>query len=208
MRVAYALGLVAFIGTAPRACRDVPARAPAAEDTSYRLRPGYVIDSVKPVEVELAAFRDKLGPAPEDFGDAPTSFDRLLADFARAVQAADTAALQRLQISAAEFAWLIYPSSPYTAAPYRQSPQLVWYQLRASGDPGLNRLLARRGGSPLRIVGHQCDPQPLVEGENKLWRQCSVKTVGASRDTLTEQLFGVVVERGGRFKFASYQNQY
>lgn len=32
--------------------------------------------------------------------------------------------------------------------------------------------------------------------------------VATAGDTLSERLFGVVIERYGRFKFASYQNQY
>lgn len=131
----------------------------------------------------------------------------LLSRFASAVEARDTTSLQRMQLSAAEFAWLIYPLSSYTRPPYRQAPQVVWMQMRM-GDVGLKRLIDRRGGSALRLVGHQCDPLPLIEGANRLWRGCSVLTRGATGDTVTERLFGVIVERAGQFKFASYQNQY
>lgn len=127
--------------------------------------------------------------------------------FARAIETRDTTALRRMQISAAEFAWLIHPSSPFTKPPCRQAPQVVWMQMR-NGDTGLARLLERRGGSPLRIAGRARDPEPLREGENLLWRNCRVRTIGARADTLTERLFGVVVERAGHFKFASWPNQY
>ncbi|HET9425313.1 MAG TPA: hypothetical protein VFO55_08085 [Gemmatimonadaceae bacterium] len=197
---------VAAIAAALSGCRDVQGRA-AAEDTSYRLRPGYVIDSVKPPEVELSEFRAGLGPAPTRLSGGAASFDRLMSAFARAVEGNDSLALQRMQLDAAEFAWLIYPSSPYTKPPYRESPRMVWLQLRG-GDTGLRRLLERRGGERLELVGWQCDPEPAVEGENRLWRRCSVRTIGPSGDTLRERLFGVVVERHGHFKFASYQNQY
>jgi hypothetical protein len=79
--------------------------------------------------------------------------------------------------------------------------------LRQSGDVGLKRLLDRRGGLPLRVVSHQCDSQPLFEGDNKLWRGCTVRTISGP-ETTAEKLFGVVIERQGHFKFASYQNQY
>src|SRR5262249_8012431 len=110
-------------------------------------------------------------------------------------------------VSIAEFAWLIYPSSANTKPPYQQSPEIAWMLLRQPSDAGLKRLLARRGGSPLRIAGHRCAPEPRSEGENKFWQQCVVSVV-AGTDTATERLFGAVVERQGRFKFTSYQNQY
>lgn len=195
------------VAAALSGCRDAQGGRQAGADTAYRLRPGYVIDSVKPIQVELEVFRSGLGPAPTAFAGGAGSFDGLVSAFAAAVEGSDSLALQRMQIDAAEFAWLIYPSSPYTKPPYRESPRIVWMQLRA-GDSGMRRLYERRGGQRLRIVGHRCDPDPLIEGDNRLWRRCSVSTVTAGRDTLQERLFGVVIERNGQFKFASYQNQY
>lgn len=205
-RRTVAMGVVAG-AAALLACRDTPATS-AAEDTTYRQRPGYIIDSVRPISVELDRFRADLGPAPTAFTGGAGSLDGLIARFATAVEANDTTALQQMQISAAEFAWLIYPSSPFIAPPYQQAPQIVWLQLRASGDVGLHRLLARRGGAPLGITGYSCDSRPELEGENRIWKRCAVRSVRAPADTMAERLFGVVIERGGRFKFASYQNQY
>jgi hypothetical protein len=180
----------------------------AASKVPMRLpRPGYVVDSVRPVEVDLARFREGLGPAPAELTGGAESFGGLIARFARAVEARDTVALQRMQVSAAEYAWLVYPSSPLTRPPYVQAPQIAWMLLRQSGDAGLSRLVQRRGGAPLRITGRHCDPEPLVEGDNRLWRRCYVTTVAGS-GTKSEKLFGVVIERHGRFKFVSYQNQY
>src|ERR1043165_1941963 len=150
----FSLGAVALVA-ALSACREAPA---ASEDTSYRTRPGYVIDSVRPLEVELARFREGLGTPPTELTGGATSIDSLIARFARAVSAKDSAALDRLQITKAEFAWLIYPVSPFTKPPYRETPQMLWYMLRTSGDAGMNRLLARRGGQPLAITSHQCPP--------------------------------------------------
>ena len=206
MRRSYVgMGAVAVMAAALVACRNGGADG-AIEDTTYRSRPGYVIDSVRPIEVELARFRQPLGPAPTELTGGAASLEALLRNFATAVEARDTTALLRMQIDAPEFAWLIYPSSPYTKPPYQQSPQYVWSDLR-HGDVGLTRLLQRRGGQPLRVVGHRCDPEPVVEGENQLWRHCVVQTNDAGT-IVTERLFGVVIQRHGHFKFASYQNQY
>jgi hypothetical protein len=46
----------------------------------------------------------------------------------------------------------------------------------------------------------------VVEGENRLWRNCRVRRVRAAGDTASGRLFGVILERHGRFKFASYGN--
>jgi hypothetical protein len=163
-----------------------------------------IIDSLRPIEVDLARFRDTLGPAPSLLTGGAESFDALIRRFATAVEGRDSLALRRMQINAAEYAWLVYPSSPLTRPPYQQPPEIAWMLLRQPSDVGLTRLLKRRGGEPLGITSHACDPQPLVEGENKLWRRCTVQTATGG----TERLFGMVVERRGQFKFLSYQNQY
>lgn len=201
------IAVAVFITAATSGCRDVSGRAPAAEDTTYRTRPGYVVDSVRPIEVELERFRSGLGPAPDSLSGGASSIRALIGAFAEATASRDTARLQQMQVSAAEFAWLVYPSSPFTRPPYRESPQMVWYQLRAQGDPGLTRLLQRRGGTPIRILDHRCDPEPAIEGENRLWKRCEVRTASEG-ERQWERLFGVIIERRGHFKFASYQNQY
>lgn len=206
---ALVVGVVAVAGAAPIACRDARGTAVANTDTSFRLRPGYVIDSVRPIEAELARFKAAIGPAPTELVGGAGSMADLLSSFARAVSTGDTLALDRMAISAPEFAYLIYPSSPYTAPPYKEAPQNVWYQLRAAGAGGRTRLMSRRGGMTLRIVSRQCDAAPAIEGENKLWRHCIVVTTDSEgRDSVRERLFGVVIERHRRFKFASYENQY
>jgi len=36
---------------------------------------------------------------------------------------------------------------------------------------------------------------------------CVVRRLTAQRDTIDERLFGLIVERGGRYKFTSYANK-
>jgi hypothetical protein len=109
-------------------------------------------------------------------------------------------------LSRAEFAYLVYPSSPYTHEPYRQSPDVVWMQLHSATARGGRRLLDRARG--YRYLSHSCDATPAREGENALWRRCRAKVLRAPGDTARMTLFGVIVERGGRFKFASYDTDY
>jgi hypothetical protein len=72
-------------------------------------------------------------------------------EFVRAVERGDRAALEQMELTQAEFAYLIYPSSPYTRPPYRQQPEIVWMLQRESGAVGLARLVDRLGGRPLRF---------------------------------------------------------
>lgn len=196
---------------APPADTVVVTRLPAPDtapgDTSYRLRPGYVVDSLRPIEEELRRFRGGLAPVRAFEGGAP-SVAELVDRVVRGVARRDTAALRALALTRAEFAWLVYPDSRYTRPPYRQAPGLVWLQLERAGGTGLRRLLDRLGGQTLRPAGHRCDGAPEVEGGVRLWRGCRVALVRAPGDTTRARLFGVVVERDGRFKIANYANDF
>jgi hypothetical protein len=106
------------------------------------------------------------------------------------------------------FVDLIYPTSPNTHPPYRQSPSFVWMQISGQSASGLTRVIQRRAQQRLTYAGHACDPKAEVQGPNRLWLKCSVRLVSPAGDTTTQRLFGTIVERGGRFKFVSYANQF
>lgn len=177
-------------------------------DTAGRGRAGYVVDSARSVEEELAAFRAGLAPVAGLAGAAPSRealAERVLGALARR----DTAALARLALTRAEFAWLVYPDSRYTRPPFRQPPGLVWLQVqRGGGLTALHRLVQKAGGARRTLVGVACDPTPEPSGAARLWRGCRVTAAGAQGDTLRARLFGVVVEHGGRFKVANYATEY
>jgi len=175
-------------------------------DGSAGARAGQVVDSILPIEEELRRFRADIPEAPTELTGGATSRTALVEQFVRALEQRDASALTAMVQSRAEFAYLTYPSSPYTRPPYRQSPQITWMLLQNDGATGLRRLVDRLGGRPLGYLGYECDAEPLVEGENRLWRDCRVRRTRAPGDTVTGRLFGVIVERHGRFKFASYAN--
>jgi hypothetical protein len=221
--VAGALGATTLVACGRGGPGDAAARAPrdtvvvvapprvaggaASGDTAYRGRPGYVVDSIRPIEEELRRFRAGLVRPTALEGGAP-SREALVRRFLDALARRDTSALARLALTRAEFAWLVYPESPLMRPPYRQPPGMVWLQLQMGGRPALHRLLDRLGGRRLAYVGHACDAEPAVEGANRLWRACRVAHVRAPGDTVRARLFGVVVERGGRFKFANFASDY
>ncbi len=183
--------------------------ARAQQDSINRSSPGYVIDSVLPVEEEIRRFRAAVGgEAVVEFRDASNSRAELVQRFVRDLAAGDTADLERAALTPREFVDLIYPTSPNTHPPYRQSPSFVWMQVSGQSASGLTRVIQRRAQQRLTYAGHACDPKAEVQGPNRLWLKCSVRLVSPAGDTTTQRLFGTIVERGGRFKFVSYANQF
>ena len=183
--------------------------ARARQDSINRASPGYVIDSVLPVEEELRRFRAAVGGAEvTELQHASPSRTALVRRFVRDLAARDSVDLMQAVISPREFADLIYPSSPNTHPPYRQSPGFVWMQIGGQSSSGLKRVLQRRGAAGAHLPRPHVLAKPDVQGANRLWTQCVVRLVSPAGDTTTQRLFGTIVERGGRFKFVSYANQF
>ena len=205
--VASALALIT-VAACERAAPQQRDAAPTVADTPRAVvarPPGYVVDSAIPIEVALDRFRAGL-PEVRTLEGGATSRDGLVRSFVRAVERSDSAALGRLQISRAEFAYLVYPSSPFTRPPFRQQPEVSWLLQRTPGDAGLGALYRGLAGRPLGFDGYTCAPAPAAEGENRLWRGCRVRYRNAAGSPAEGALFGVIVERGGRFKFVNYAN--
>jgi hypothetical protein len=154
----------------------------------------------------LHRFREGLAPTDSLVG-AATSRPALMQAFVRAVERRDAAALERLALSRQEFAWIYYPTNPQAVPPYDLSPSLYWFLLEGRSRKGLAHLLTDRGGRPLRYVGVRCDSTVSREGENTVTGPCSVLRLQERGDTIAERLFGLVIERRGRWKFVSYANK-
>jgi hypothetical protein len=147
------------------------------------------------------------GLAPIDsLAGGATSLEALMTRFVRAVERNDTASLERLALSRQDFAWVFYPTNPQAAPPYDLSPGLFWFLLEGRSRKGLGRLLVDRGGRPLKYAGVRCDSAVSREGENTVRGPCAVLRI-QGRDTVAERLFGLVIERRGRWKFVSYANR-
>ena len=200
-RVPTLLAMVAA-GCGPRE-QASPADSPAS--IASATAPSAVIDSALPRDEEMRRFRRGLSEPARLTGGAPSA-DSLVARFARALESRDTAALRTMRIDRAEFAHLYYPTTRLARPPYDLAPGLMWFQLEGNSGRGLMHALEERGGRPLAVIGHRCS-QVEREGENRLHAGCVVRRLQAPGDTVTEQLFGVMVERGGVFKFVSYSNK-
>ena len=178
------------------------------QDSINRAQPGYIVDSILPMEEQLRRFRADLTVAPNALDGGATSQDELVTKFVRSLESADTAQMIRLTISRAEFAYLVFPDSPFSAPPYAQAPDLVWMRHTAASGTGLKRLLARVGGAPMGFRSWSCSPLPEKQGVNRVWGGCKVRFAkgGGAEETL--QLFASIIERQGRFKILSYANAF
>ena len=126
----------------------------------------------------------------------------------KALAANDSADLRAMAVGAREFADLVYPESPYTHPPYRQSPALVWNQIQNPSASGFTRLVRRLGNQPLHYVDHRCDAKPDRQGHNLIWTNCFVRLRDPGEDTTSHRLFGSIIQRDGEYKIASYKNEF
>jgi hypothetical protein len=192
-----------------RAAADDPGVAPALEardPEASRTRPSVHIDSIFPIDEEIRRFRATIDTQPVELGGgAAASVNELVAWFRAALERSDTAGLRSLVIDRAEFAYLYYPHTAYTREPYELAPGLVWFQMQQNGEKGILRALRLYGGTTGILGEHACEPEPVAEGPNRLWQECTV-AVRSGDDIDSKRVFGSVLERDGRFKFVSYAN--
>ena len=178
----------------------------ARQDSIVRARPGYVIDSTLPVEEEIRRFQVTIPVRPTAFSNAARSRSALVKQFVRALEQNDTTGLRRLVVDRGEFGYLVYPTSPNAAPPYRQAPDLVWLLRSASSDKAVGRLFRRFGGKPLGYAGFTCPSAVEHQGANSLWSDCVVKRVTTEGDSVQLRMFGAIVGRSGQFKLLSLTN--
>ncbi len=196
------LTLVASCGeTGPRTAADSQAahvRAVAAA--------GGVVDSILPIAEHLKRFRETLTRQPDTLGSASASVDALVARWAAAVAANDSAAFDAMVIDAAEFAWLYYPESKMSKAPYEAPPGLLWGQILASSNAGVSAVLKMFGAQPLQVDAIKC-PESVVEGPNRLHERCVVILRRGASAAQEGRFFGTILERDGRFKFVGLASE-
>src|SRR5689334_15036290 len=205
--VLVAAGAVPVHDVAHGSARADEARR-ARQDSINRTLPGYVVDSIFPVDEELRRFRKALGgDSALVFAGGSPSREVLVRRFVAALAASDTNEFRAMVVHGREFADLYYPVSPYSRAPYHQPPQLAWSLIQNPSTDGLTKLLHKMGGRPITYAGHLCDPRVLHEGRVTRYAGCLVRIVNEKGDTTTRLMFGSIVELGGVYKFLSYTNR-
>ncbi|GMV08205.1 MAG: hypothetical protein AMXMBFR53_44800 [Gemmatimonadota bacterium] len=169
--------------------------------------PAGVVDSVLPMPVMMERFRTGL-PEPVALAGGEESRDALVERVVRALQAADTAAFEGVTVGLSEWAWLYYGTSAQARPPYELPPGLAWVQLQENNRSGVLRALERLGGKALDYRGYACDPEPTVEGENRVWIGCLVTLAVDGGEAAPLRLFSAILERGGHFKVLSFANDF
>jgi hypothetical protein len=194
------VAVVACNGTAadaaPAASTDTPAAVPAG-----------VVDSLLPIEEEIRRFRVATPDSIGRLEGGARSREALVKAYVAAIERTDSLALNRLLVSQAEYAWLVYPESELTRPPYRQKPALAWFMMQNATDQGIIRVLNRHGGKPLGYVGFGCEPEPALQGANRTWRQCRMRFTENGAE-VERKLFGGILERDGTYKFLTYATDY
>jgi hypothetical protein len=180
------------------ACGSPDARADLPES-------GRVVDSILPREEALRRFREGLAPV-DSLAGGVGSRDELVAAFVRAIAAADTAAIARMAVSRAEFAYLYYPTAVEGKPPYDLEPGLMWFTLYERSNEGARKALTRYGGRPMHLVDYDCGKGEHREDRNTIYGPCAVRWKTEAGDTVSVRLIGKILERDGRFKFLSYAN--
>ena len=205
MRLVSRLTVSAALAAALAGCDVGPDVADASPVDSLKLRPGYVVDSIFPMDEMLRRFRSDLGDARASLTHGASSRDALVRELVEALAANETRSLQRLRVDRAEFAWVYFPASPFAAPPYELPPEILWLQIDAESSKGLSRAM-RAVGNGSSYMDHACAPEPRESGRTRLWDGCTVRWRRADGAEERSQLFGSILEHGGRFKFVSYAN--
>jgi hypothetical protein len=183
--------------------------ARARQDSINRTLPGYIVDSILPVEETMRRFKARVGGTPVTaLMNASASRDALVERFVKAVAANDTTDLFAMVMNAREFIDLVYPESPSVKPPYQQDPDLVWRTIQNPSISGFKRLVRRAGGIPMRLVRYGCDPKPGVQGKNRFWTGCVVTIQEGKKPAEQHRLFGNIIERDGQFKLVSFKNEF
>jgi hypothetical protein len=197
------MSVKALLGTlilaAVAACGSPDARADLPKS-------GRVVDSILPREEALRRFREGLTPV-NSLARGARSRDELVATFVRAIAEADTAAVARMAVSRAEFAYLYYPTAVEGRPPYDLEPGLMWFTLFERSNEGARQALTRYGDHPMTLLDYDCGTGRHREGENTIYGPCTVRWRTEGGDTVSARLFSKILERDGRFKFLSYANK-
>jgi hypothetical protein len=178
--------------------------APRQDDRPAVTQPAGEGGSPYSLDSALTLFRQGIPPV-DTLEHASSSIEKLVPRFAAIVEKRDTAALREIVMSRREYAWLYYPTSRWTKAPTKQEPGLNWFLHTQSSQKGATRLLGDYGGRQVRIARNECIGAPRIEGNNKIWGDCR-QTIVAGSDSTIIRLFGGVIERDGRYKIFSYNN--
>ncbi|MBC7844292.1 MAG: hypothetical protein H7099_18415 [Gemmatimonadaceae bacterium] len=153
----------------------------------------------------LRRFRAGL-PEPAGLAQGAASREELVNRFVAALASADRAALVRLNMTRAEFAYLYFPNSRDAAMPNGMPPSLRWDLISLNSEKGINRAIDRVGNRRLTLESLDCRKPPLNTGALTMYDGCTVRLLLPDGKSFDGPLFGSIMSYGGRFKFVGYAN--
>lgn len=154
-------------------------------------------------EDQLAAFTADLGERPARLRGGASSLAEVGARFVTAAQERDTVAIQRIHISRAEFAYLVYPTHPQAQPPYSLPPEVMWMMTESASAKALEKIVATVGKRGAYIQDVVCEGV-TSQGQNRLHSGCVAIAGEPGRGEELRIPLGLVVERDSQFKFASF----
>ena len=197
--LAAALVAIALAACSRADARNARATQPATAPMEAPAMPAPTIAQ------QLSAFRQGLAQ-PAGLADGYASVDALEQAFTRALAAGDTAALRRMAMDRAEFAWFYYPANRRSLPPYELDPDLMWMQLEQGGARGVRRSVREYGHQPVRLLEHGCLGPNEAYGSVRVMNGCWIRHSENGRAT-REMLHGGIIEHAGRYKLVSLANK-
>lgn len=163
-----------------------------------------VVDSVIPREEALRRFREGI-PEVQHLTGGAASRDALLRAVAAGIAAHDTAGLQALTLSRAEYAWLYYPTATQGLPPYDLAPALYWFTIDSRNHRALSQLL-EGSVAGRRFVSADCGTTTTTEGANQVWGPCIFTLTPTSGPAVKLRYLSLVVEREGTWKVLQFSD--
>jgi len=163
-----------------------------------------VVDSVIPREEALRRFREGLTEVQHLTGGA-ASREALLRAVATAIAAHDTAGLQALTLTRAEYAWLYYPTAKQGLPPYDLAPALYWFTIDSRNHRALSQLL-EGATTKRRLASADCGTASTPEGANQVWGPCIFTLTPPSGPAVKVRYLSLVVEREGTWKVLQFSD--
>ena len=177
--------------------------SPDGKTSTVREEPVTQVATTPAPEDQLAIFTANLDERPTLLRGGASSLNALAERFVRGVQERDTAGIRSIHVSKAEFAYLVYPTHPQALPPYSLPPEVVWMMTESSSAKALDKIVAmgiRQGASIQSVVCEGVTSQ----GKNRVHSGCVAIAQESSRGEEIRIPLGPIIERDGRFKFASF----
>jgi hypothetical protein len=121
-----------------------------------------------------------------------------------AIEADEFDALMSLRVSEAEFYHLVWPQLPSARPERNLSWDYVWRDLDQKSRNSARRTLQRHEGRPYRLIRVEFAGETTDYETYRVHRDARVVVEDASGEIRALDLFGSVIEMGGRYKAFSF----